>query len=376
MNDREYFIEFLDSLAFIEAKEYANNPLVSALGNKPIPIFQEDILKEVKRQKETDSLNYESLLKGMVTIVSIDESFPYWKDYKNFLKNMGEDVFEYLSVKAFFYLKENSLEWAYIYGKTKFIVTEDIEDLYFPTIVMEQIYNREWQEDNSGNKSEFLLELLKEIQGNYEKIVKENPKHVLAFERLGNIYVAKEQYVKARLYYEKALRGQGLEEDFDRIRENLMKIENYAYLEAADSYMHYNRFEEALEQLKQIKEHTFLPDKINHRMGMSHYGLGQYDLAIHFLQVAYNLNKDNLEIANDLSVAQAATGNLEKAIEILSQIIIKNPQSRTSIYNRGILYYNLGDFQEALMDFRSAYALESDQGLLDLIEKLEESIKK
>lgn len=373
MDEKYFFHDLIDQLAFLEPSLEKKDGLIGKLGHAPIPIFQMDILKEVERQKKVDTLDYESILRGLFAIVSIDDTFPYWDKYIDLIKNLGEDILSYLEVKKNQALGKNEIEWAYIYGKTKYLLTENIDDLFRLTLIMENIYNDRWIRKKEEDLP-ILSDLLKDIEGNYEKILTIRENDSLAYERLAYLYIAKEQYVRARLYLEKALHGNGKEDELERIRENLSQIENHAYLEAAESYMVYNRFEETIHELNKIKESDFLPARVNHHKGMSYYGLKKYDLAVEFLKQAYEMDPKNYEIQNDLSVALAGVGKIEEAIEVLNKSIKDNPESRDLFYNRAVLYFNIGRVEESIKDFKKAYALQADPELWNLIQSLEKNV--
>lgn len=376
MDDKIIFQKYLDRLGFLEAGKESKEGLIAKIGLAPIPIFQEDIIKEVKRQRETSLLDQESILRGIITIYALDKSFPYWEVYEGLLKDLSGEMAEYLRVKSKQSLQKEDYDWAYIYGKALYMLGDKIDDLYYLTLIIEEIYNRIWKEERETQEGqEKLKNLLNTIEGNYLEIIEKVPDHSLALERMGNIYSTKGQYIKARLYYEKGLQGGGQEEVLQGIREKILEIENHAYLEAAESYMVYNRFEEALEQLEQIKEHGFYPDKVHHKKGMAHYGLGDYEEAVRYLLKAHDYGKENVEILNDLAVAQAGMGLLEDAIKSLGKAIELDPQNRASFYNRGILFYQLDKSEEALEDFKEVYKLEADPNILELIGKLEEKGK-
>lgn len=369
--NKEYFLgDILSQITFLETREDRQESVNQALINVPLPIMQEDLIEEVKKQGEEENINYESIIKGMAAAVVMDENFPYREEYIRFMKEAGKDGLAYLSMKRSETVEKNQAKWFYIYSKFLHILSENPKDTFYIALAMEMLYNQKWFEEGERNDEE-LGYLIKEIEDIYGEIVKEDPQNTLANERLGNIAIAKGQYVKGKLYYEKALQGKGNEEDYDRIRNQIEEIQNEAYIEAAESYMQYSRYEEAMKQIQSIQEKEYEPQRVNYIKGMIYYGMGEFELAVEHLRESYRMDKENENTINDLSIALAGIGELEEAIKILTEGINQYPQEKKLYYNRGLLEYNLGNKEVALDDLRRAYALESDPSLLEFIEQLE-----
>ncbi|MDY0195424.1 MAG: tetratricopeptide repeat protein [Sulfurovaceae bacterium] len=54
--------------------------------------------------------------------------------------------------------------------------------------------------------------------------------------------------------------------------------------------------------------------------------------------------------------AQYANGNFDKAIELYTQAISKNPNNCTAYNNRGLVYYERKDYKSAIRDYSAAIA--------------------
>ena len=100
--------------------------------------------------------------------------------------------------------------------------------------------------------------------------------------------------------------------------------------------------------------------------------MGAYENAILHLEETLHYGEDSA-VENDLAIALAASGREEDAVMRLSALLEREPENRTALMNRGILYYRKKDYAAARIDFEAAYRLEADAALWELIQETEKN---
>jgi tetratricopeptide (TPR) repeat protein/S1-C subfamily serine protease len=84
--------------------------------------------------------------------------------------------------------------------------------------------------------------------------------------------------------------------------------------------------------------------------------LEKYDKAIRSLDTAIQLEQSDLTLLNQKAIVFKNIKQYHKTIAIYSEIIQKQPESYV-YYNRGLANYDLGNKQEAILDFNRAIAI-------------------
>ena len=107
---------------------------------------------------------------------------------------------------------------------------------------------------------------------------------------------------------------------------------------------------EDIQQLEQIDQNF----EIQYNLGVAFLNMHEFSKAsIHF-QKAWNLDSSNIDTWYYLGVAFAESNNLEQALEVLSQGLIRYPQSRTLMGKKINVLYRLGKKDEALKEIKKA----------------------
>lgn len=365
MDSKKYLSEWYDAIGFLEQMPGKKH----ILGGAPLPILQKHLIEEIKTQDEDGIMDYRHIFTAMCIVVALDEEFPYADAYLKFLKENADDALKAIDGQIASAFQRNGAEEIYLMTRAKERIRGSVEDRLETTAAMEGIYNQNWSEDSD------LSDLLKEITDRYEAIIEEDDTCAEAYAALSRIYEAQAMYIKAKFYSEKAL---NLAEDDllkDQLRRALERLQEPAAIDGAKTYLHYGKYEEAIEAIQSIDSRYTEPATCAHILGMAYYGMKDMENAIRFLEEAASCGEDG-EIENDLAIALAAVGKEREAMEILAEVIEREKDNRTAYMNRGILNYRAGKFAEALDDFERAYRLASDPDLWSLIEQTKELVKK
>lgn len=361
MDSKKYLSDWYDAIGFLEQMPGKKH----ILGGVPLPILQKHLIEEIKTQDEDGTMDYRHIFTAMCIVVALDEQFPFADAYMKFLKENADDALKAIDGQIASAFQRNGTEEIYLLTRAKERIRGSVEDRLETTAAMEGIYNHNWSEGAD------LSDLLKEITGRYEAIIEENEACAVAYAALSRIYEAQAMYIKAKFYGEKALNF--AEDDLlkDQVRRTLERVQEPAAIDGARTYLHYGKYEEAIETIQSVDSRYTEPAICAHILGMAYYGLKDMESAIRFLEAAASCGEEG-EIENDLAIALAATGREKEAVEILTGVIEREEDNRTAYMNRGILNYRAGKFSEALKDFEQAYRLTSDPDLWSLIEQTKE----
>ncbi len=94
-----------------------------------------------------------------------------------------------------------------------------------------------------------------------------------------------------------------------------------------------------------------------HGWGTSSLELGDYDDAIVNLQIATQLDKENLVSWNNLIIAGLAIGQQPLVKKAYREIIQNKREDPEALYLRSLAAYNKGDFHQSIILFRNAYTV-------------------
>jgi protein O-GlcNAc transferase len=98
------------------------------------------------------------------------------------------------------------------------------------------------------------------------------------------------------------------------------------------------------------------PDNSNalHFLGVVHYQLKQYDLAITYIKKAISLQPNYFDAYNNLGIVLQETGHFDEAISYYQQAIQVSPDSYLPYYNIGNLLSEKNQFEQAIHYFHNA----------------------
>ncbi|MDO5037654.1 MAG: tetratricopeptide repeat protein [Tissierellia bacterium] len=372
MNLDYFFPQAKDQVVFVERKEAKTQEDLGLSPETPLPIMVDDLIDQV-RAGQDKTLQGRAVLRGIFYVLGLDQDLSHKANYENLLKTHRQDSQAFLRGLVLEALKEEDLLKSLLFSQAGLRLFEDLDFSKIHIRTMEKIYNREWQKGPEAQPKE-LKALLEEIITSYEDLLKKDPDLFFANEGLAYIFKAKGQYLKARLYFEKALQGAQEEEDKNQIRDELSLIEDDAYLEAAITYLNYGKFHEALFQLSHISEGYRDRSRVDYGMALAYDKLGQREAAREAFERALDLQASRAAYYNDYAIFLYNGGDLEGALALLSRGLEEVEDKEDLYYNRGILEYQRGQYSQALEDFKSSGKGQESPEVASLIEQLEEGL--
>lgn len=201
----------------------------------------------------------------------------------------------------------------------------------------------------------------------YEKAIELDKNYKEAYYYAATIYGDMKNYDKAIDYLKKTI--------------NLDPNDFIAYNDLGAIYETLGKYDEALEYLNKSidKNEEYYLSRFN--KGVVYKALKEHDKAIEQYKIAKNLS-DNIYIFLNMSAIYIEDREYEKAIDILTEGINRNPH-HILLYNRACTYSKLGDEKKALEDFMKAMEIDDvvlrwgkdDPDLEDIIRRNYDNIK-
>lgn len=202
-----------------------------------------------------------------------------------------------------------------------------------------------------------------EAQKIFEKLVEEGHNFADVLNKLGFIYSMKGEYEKAVSYLKKALEI------------------NPRYTEAAINLAfvlsELGRYEESLALRESIK--NYVVEKNSHK-NVDPFILGKianmhaeiaeryeelqwFDEAIEEYKKALKLRPTFVDIRTKLAVLEREKGNIEEAIEHLTQCLLENPNYLPSYIQLGLSYYSMGEYDLAKKQWENVLKKDPDNAV-------------
>lgn len=330
-----------------------------------VPILLSDIKSGVKEGNYSEEIGTKEILKAMGILLGVDMDFKYKSAYEDFIKTHIDKVFNFYKYMAKSLYEDGKVYQAYAilnYLKNKY--QDDIEIKLIWAIVGESIYNENF-ENLSEKEKNFIL---KEIIKSYEEVIKLDKNNDIAHIKLGIINSNLKNYVKANLYFEKALNISKDDGKKEMIRSYLEEIESPARLEAAEAYIAYGKFDQALQQLERVQDKNQQNSTYYYYLSICQLKLGIYDEASINIDKAIDL-EENPEYINHKALIKLSQNDKKSAIEIYKKAAEKG-NDFTILYNLGVLYMSECFEKEALEAFKKAYEIKKDPELKKIMENI------
>jgi tetratricopeptide (TPR) repeat protein len=239
-------------------------------------------------------------------------------------------------------------------------------------LVLESIGKNLIESEKFDEGKEFLIGSTNEM----EDIINIDDSYSLAYYKLGYHYKYFDQYLKAKITWNKFLILDKDENRLQEIREQIDLIEDDVKMEVGLSYLDYNYFDKALDSFLKLMPKYKDNWNINYLIGLCFKGMKDYELAIDYFNNAIELNDEEADIYNELGIIYFVQGNILDAVNIFDKGIKKINDDYKLYFNRGLGYMQLGDNKLALKDIIKANELNPyDENVAMQKEELEKLLK-
>lgn len=353
----DYFIKYTDRLAYIELKEGSTN---KDLKDISLPIYMEDMKEGIETGEFASEINLEIILEAMLLNIAIDPDFVYRKSYEKILKKYIKNIGDYTASKSIKYEETNKTK-ALLISRAGYIL--DTKNKYNSYLYARLLWPLAYK-DEEKYKNSFVKESLRILQ----EILHEDDRFKLSYYELGNIYANLGEYIKARSYYNNALRL--TEDDMAKndIRNKLITIDDNAEIEQSLYYIGKSNYNEAIRTLTKLLSKTKRADAYYY-LGVAYQNLGQYENSIMAFRNSLELNADFRELYNDYAISLYLNKEEIKAITIINEGLKKYPQDPRMTYNKIQINLVLGNIEKAKDDIEELLTYD------DLTEEIKDNLK-
>lgn len=349
-----YFKELVDDITFIELKEGSN---IEIRGFKiredlPLPINTKVLIDSIQDGEVLhEGVNLENIIDGIIFLMGVDYDFKYIDEYIDILNAYSNNVEDLIFYKAIKLMESGNIDYAGVYLRALIhIDRENINGIFNYVLVLESIFNKLLDLKKEDEAIEFLNKATLKL----ENILDIDETFFLAYYKLGYHYRYFNQYLKAKLTWEKYL---ALDEDqvrLDEVRKQLEEIDDDVILESGITFLSYDKFDQALDMfLKLLPRHEEWWE-IYFLIGNCYKGLSDYHKAIDFFKAALELNREEFDIYNELGILLFTLERIDEAIKIFTEGIEFLGDDYKLLFNRGLGYLQLGNIQKAYEDISKA----------------------
>ena len=362
-------------ITFIELKEGTKLNVNGYIleGGLPLPIITDNLLRDLQYSEISEEIKLGHVIEGIIFLLGTDPTFPYMDKYKKILLSYDPKISDYIFYKGMKELEDGKLENSGVFFRANIELDHnDIKSILNYGVVLEAIGKNLIEEGNVDEGEKFLIRSTNE----FESILDIDDKYSLAYYKLGYHYKYFSQYLKALITWNKFLVLDKDEHRLQEIREQIDIIEDDSKIEAGLSYLAYNEFGKALEAfLKLLPKHKDNWN-VNYLIGLSYKGLEEYDLAIDYLNIAIELNKEESDIYNELGIIYFIQGKVLEAISVFNEGISEAKEDYKLLFNRGLGYVQLGQYNSAIIDISKASELNPyDENIAIQKEEIENLLK-
>lgn len=366
-----YFKENNKNITFLELKENTFVEINKFILKEdlPLPIITDNLIKEIYTGNLENEINVSQIIDGIIYLIGVDNDFPYMDKYMEILDAYSHNIKDYIYQKAIKKISEGDIDFGGIFLRALiFLDTGNLNARFNYALVLEEI-GRKYIENNNEKGEEFLTSSTNEL----ETILEIDEKYSLAYYKLGFHYKYFEQYIKAKLTWNKFLIIDEDENRLQEIREEIDLIDDNVKFEAGLTYLSYNEFGKALDSFLKLLPKYKDEWNILYLIGMCYKGLGEFNIAIDYLNESIQLNDEEPDLYNELGIIRFTEGKIIEAIKIFAKGIEKVNSDYKLYFNRGLGYIQLGEHNLALDDINKAYELNpNDENVIKQKKELED----
>ena len=372
---KEYFKAKTENITFIELKEEARYAIKGYPVNSsmPLPIITETLVEEIKEGSLKEEMQLSHIIEGIIYLIGVDEDFQYIQDYKNILHAYSDKIDDHIFYKGIRFFESGDYDNGGIYFRAlKIINPQHVNGLFNYALILEEIAKKHFNNEEDKAGLEFLTASTIEL----ESILDVDIKYALAYYKLGYHYKYFNQYLKAKLIWQKYLPLDKDDLRSQEIRDELQIIEDDVILESGLTYLSYGKFTEALDEFLKLQPRHDDWWELKYLIGNCYNGLGDYSLAIDMYYKSLELHNEEADVYNELGITLFNLGDITEAVKVFGQGIDNIKDDYKLLFNRGLGYLQLGDLRNAYIDVENAWKLNpADENIQDQKILLEEALE-
>lgn len=358
----KYVLDKAEELVFITIDKSEDLGLIGYEVPKEgikIPIKSNVLVKSIKDNKAQEEINMMSMIDAMIYLGGIDPDFIYNVEYddliETFARKSNFDYMDYMGYMSNQAYSKGEIRDALVYIRAYLrMEPDDIMGLYQYAIICQELSLRYQKDEDVKAMNDFLLEALASL----EKIIGLDDSFALAYYQLGFHYSNQNQFVKAKLTWDRAL-DLGLDDETRTdIMENLAKIDHKVRYEHAYNLVFQGKAEEGLQDLLDLESQY--PDWWNllFIISLAYKSLGDLGQAKSYLEKILITRPTQVDTLVEMALCLAQEANMTGAIDYLTRAAKLKKDDPEILCNLGMAYLHNGEEDEARYYIERAYEID------------------
>lgn len=358
----KYVLDKAEELVFITIDKSEDLGLIGYEVPKEgikIPIKSNVLVKSIKDNKAQEEINMMSMIDAMIYLEGIDPDFIYNVEYddliETFARKSNFDYMDYMGYMSNQAYSKGEIRDALVYIRAYLrMEPDDIMGLYQYAIICQELSLRYQKDEDVKAMNDFLLEALASL----EKIIGLDDSFALAYYQLGFHYSNQNQFVKAKLTWDRAL-DLGLDDETRTdIMENLAKIDHKVRYEHAYNLVFQGKAEEGLQDLLDLESQY--PDWWNllFIINLAYKSLGDLGQAKSYLEKILITRPTQVDTLVEMALCLAQEANMTGAIDYLTRAAKLKKDDPEILCNLGMAYLHNGEEDEARYYIGRAYEID------------------
>lgn len=358
----KYVLDKAEELVFITIDKSEDLGLIGYEVPKEgikIPIKSNVLVKSIKDNKAQEEINMMSMIDAMIYLEGIDPDFIYNVEYddliETFARKSNFDYMDYMGYMSNQAYSKGEIRDALVYIRAYLrMEPDDIMGLYQYAIICQELSLRYQKDEDVKAMNDFLLEALASL----EKIIGLDDSFALAYYQLGFHYSNQNQFIKAKLTWDRAL-DLGLDDETRTdIIENLAKIDHKVRYEHAYNLVFQGKAEEGLQDLLDLESQY--PDWWNllFIISLAYKSLGDLGQAKSYLEKILITRPTQVDTLVEMALCLAQEANMPGAIDYLTRAAKLKKDDPEILCNLGMAYLHNGEEDEARYYIERAYEID------------------
>lgn len=358
----KYVLDKAEELVFITIDKSEDLGLIGYEVPKEgikIPIKSNVLVKSIKDNKAQEEINMMYMIDAMIYLEGIDPDFIYNTEYddliETFARKSNFDYMDYMGYMSNQAYSKGEIRDALVYIRAYLrMEPDDIMGLYQYAIICQELSLRYQKDEDVKAMNDFLLEALASL----EKIIGLDDSFALAYYQLGFHYSNQNQFVKAKLTWDRAL-DLGLDDETRiDIMENLAKIDHKVRYEHAYNLVFQGKAEEGLQDLLDLESQY--PDWWNllFIISLAYKSLGDLGQAKSYLEKILITRPTQVDTLVEMALCLAQEANMTGAIDYLTRAAKLKKDDPEILCNLGMAYLHNGEEDEARYYIGRAYEID------------------
>lgn len=358
----KYVLDKAEELVFITIDKSEDLGLIGYEVPKEgikIPIKSNVLVKSIKDNKAQEEINVMSMIDAMIYLEGIDPDFIYNVEYddliETFARKSNFDYMDYMGYMSNQAYSKGEIRDALVYIRAYLrMEPDDIMGLYQYAIICQELSLRYQKDEDVKAMNDFLLEALASL----EKIIGLDDSFALAYYQLGFHYSNQNQFVKAKLTWDRAL-DLGLDDETRTdIMENLAKIDHKVRYEHAYNLVFQGKAEEGLQDLLDLESQY--PDWWNllFIISLAYKSLGDLGQAKSYLEKILITRPTQVDTLVEMALCLAQEADMTGAIDYLTRAAKLKKDDPEILCNLGMAYLHNGEEDEARYYIGRAYEID------------------